>query len=91
MRDKCFHIRGYLLATLLTVAGNFFTFQMFFEPSVTDLLHRSASMFANTTSKSNNARIATHYPGWKQRYDFRAILTEICEVNRGRCCVELVT
>ena len=38
----------------------------------------------------NNAKFAAHYPGWKQRYDVRAILTEIYEVNRGRWCAELV-
>ena len=39
---------------------------------------------------SNNAKFAAHYPGWKQKYDVRAILTEIYEVNRDRPCAEVV-
>jgi CDP-paratose 2-epimerase len=40
---------------------------------------------------SDNAKFSAHYPGWKQKYDVRAILTEIYGVNRDRWCAELVT
>jgi CDP-paratose 2-epimerase len=38
---------------------------------------------------SDNTKFATHYPGWKQKYDVRAIATEIYEVNRDRWCAEV--
>jgi CDP-paratose 2-epimerase len=31
---------------------------------------------------SDNGRFASHYPGWKQEYDVRAIATELFELNR---------
>lgn len=37
----------------------------------------------------NNAKFAAHYPDWKQRYDIRAILTEIYQVNCDRWRAEL--
>jgi CDP-paratose 2-epimerase len=31
---------------------------------------------------SDNGRFASHYPGWRQAYDVRAIAVELYERNR---------
>ena len=33
---------------------------------------------------SNNGRFASHYPGWSQIYDIRAIAEELVSFNRDR-------
>jgi len=33
---------------------------------------------------SDNGKFGSHYPGWKQAYDVRAIAEELYERNRGQ-------